>query len=454
MNAARLAVLAALSIAAGLASPSIGRGQDMDGGEGGIEYKVEGQYRVRGFALRNNSLVRTLDANTRLALIQAGIRDIDERQTFFDTRLRVKLSASLRNEVALNTQFEIGDLIFGGSGAQLGTDGVNVETKWLHLQYTPAAYPLTFIAGLYSEVTPKSLILSNDVAGFKGTYRPFDGKLTLSAELIKAIDNSRNDINNDGILDNDTNDRDIYIARVDINHFQPTVFGAYIVTDIDNTNDSPAGLNLERDVYWFGGYIKTRVGPVSLSADAIYAFGDIRNADPTGSVFIEGVAFDARAAFNLSVLGVEIIAGYGSGDNPNTRTVEAFPTITTFYAHSNIIFDDYGGFNVTGSSLSGITHISVLLTASPMEKLRLKGIFVYARYSADPRRNTNLNVRDLSGRDLGYEIGLNADYAVNSNFTLLTRSSILLPGTGYKTTFDSPDDGLLWETIIGAEFRF
>lgn len=424
-------------------------GQDED-----IEYRIGGQYRLRSFSLRNGSFSRQLDVNTRRALQQSGVRSVDEQQNFFDTRMRLKFTASRGNTLSLNTQFEIGDLTFGGNGAQLGNDGVNVETKWLYLEWTPPALPLTFRGGLFSEVTPKSLVLSNDVAGLKAVYSPFGGAVTMSFDYIKAIDNSRNDIDSDGLLDDDFNDRDIFYVRTDISKFQPFVFGVYGLAEIDNTQDSPVAANTERDVYWVAGYLKGQISRVSFSIDGVYAFGDVRNAGPGGSNAIQGYAFDARLSFNFSLFGIELIAGWGSGDDPKTSRIEAFPTITTFYAHSNIIFDDYGGFNVTGSNISGVGHISVLLKATPIENLELKGIFIWAMYTEDPRRASNVNRLNLRGRELGIEIGLNADYTVNENMKFISRSGMFLPKTGYLTTFDTPDDRPLYEVILGVEFRF
>ena len=419
-----------------------------------VELSVSGQYRARAFSLRNGSLARLLDPATIAALQQSGRDKVDERQNFFDSRLRLKLTAARGSELALRMQFEIGDLTFGGTGAQLGTDGVNIETKWLHLEWTPAALPLSLKVGLFSEVTPKSLILSNDVAGIRAEYKPFKGKVSVTAELLKAIDNSRADLDNDGLRDNDFNDRDISMLRLDVNAFKPWSFGVYGMSDIDNSADSPVAANVERDIYWLGGFVKGQVGQLGLSVDGIYAFGDLRNAQNPGSIRIEAFAVDARVSFSLPFVGVELIAGWGSGDDPDTRQSEAFPTITTFYAHSNIIFDDYGGFNVTGSSLSGVAHLSALLRASPLPGLELKLIAIWATYTADPRRATNVNRVNLTGRELGFELGLNGSYAVSEGFKLVTRNGIFFPGTGYETTFDTPDDDPLLEFIVGMEFRF
>ena len=95
----------------------------------------------------------------------------------------------------------------------------------------------------------------------------------------------------------------------------------------------------------------------------------------------------------------------------------------------------------------------MILTSAPIPELELKAIFVYATYTEDPRRPTNVN-RNLRSRDLGWEVGLNANWIVNENFKLVTKNGIFFPMTGYETTFDTTADDPLIEVIVGAEFNF
>ncbi|MDF1661436.1 MAG: alginate export family protein [Planctomycetota bacterium] len=441
--------ITALVILIGLFTPALCSADDDK-----IDLSFSGRYRIRSFSLRNGSNRRLLDPNTLISLNQTGSSNFDERQNYFDTRLRLSFKAARGNNLSLNTQFEIGDITFGGAGGGLGTDGVNIETKHVFLEWTPGDYPLTFRGGLYSEDTSKSIILSEDVAGFRTVYSPFDGNLSLSLDYLKAVDNSRIDLDNDGITDNDFNDRDIWIFKADYNQFRPFTFGGYFVAEIDNSNDTPVAANTERDVYWMGGNVKGQTGILAFDIDGIFAFGDVRNGTNPGSARIEAWLVDARFTLNLPVVGFEFIAAWATGDDPSTTSNEAFPVISSFYAFSNIIFDDFGGFNVTGSNVSGIGHLSLIATTTPYTNLELQGIVTYAVYTGDPRRPTNVNRRNLRSRELGWEVDLNATYTVNENLSFVLKTGVFFPQTGFLTTFDSRGDDPLIEVILGAKFRF
>jgi hypothetical protein len=419
-----------------------------------IELSLSGQYRIRAFSLRNGTLRQLLAPSTLIALNQSGRSNFDERQNFIDTRLRLRLKAARGNNLSLNTQFEIGDILFGGNGGRFGTDGVNIETKHLFLEWTPGDYPLTFRAGLFSEETRKAIILSEDVAGLKATYSPFNGALTLSLDYLKAVDNSRVDLDNDGVNDNDFNDQDIFIFNVNFSEYQPFTVNAYLVADINNTNDTPAPANTERDVYWVGGSFEGQASIATFSLDGIFAFGDVRNGVNPGSSRIEAWVVDARLALNLPVVGVEFIAAWATGDDPKSTANEAFPTLASFYVFSNIIFDDFGGFNVTGSNISGIGHLSVILKTVPLERLEVQVIATYAIYTEDPRRATNVNRRNLRSRELGWEIDVNGTYTVNESLSFVAKTGIFFPQTGFLTTFDSRGDDPILEGILAAKFRF
>ncbi|MBL4846345.1 MAG: alginate export family protein [Planctomycetes bacterium] len=423
-----------------------------------LEWNVSGSLRVRGFYLSNGTLANQLDPTTLNSLRISGRDDIDATQEFLDTRLRLQLKVTAYQQVSAVMALEVGDITFGvkNAGGALGADGVVFENKNLYLEWHPTRYSFRVRAGLYPrESDPRGLILSNDVAGVHGEIELLGTATTIYADMIKAVESSRLDLDGDGVIDNDYNDRTLFIAGLTNNSLEALSLEAFLMADVDNTNDSPLPANSERDVFWIGLNADTRLGPIGISTTAIGAYGRQTTQGQRG-VRIRGFAVDTRITFELPFVSVEAIVAWASGRNPSdTSRDEGFPTVTPFYGVSGIVYGNYGGFNATGSNLSGTAHATLKLRAQPSKAVSAELVVLWAWYTSDRDVSNNVNRFNRDARDLGFEVDLNLTYQVLTGFKAFARGSILLTGRGYTTERDARHrGGPLSQVIIGMQLDF
>ncbi|MDC3379215.1 hypothetical protein OAX78_02930, partial [Planctomycetota bacterium] len=315
-----------------------------------LQYGASGSLRVRGFSLSNGTAASDLDPVTRGNLQLTGQDDIDATQNFLDSRMRLSLHVTAYQEVTAKMQIEVGDITFGdgAAGGGLGTDGRVFENKNLYLEWHPTRYSFSAKAGLYSrESDPYGIILSDDVAGIHGEVELLGTETSLYLDYIKAVEGSRLDLDNDGIVDNDYNDRDIILFGVNSAAIPMVDLEAFFMADVNNTQDTPVA-NTEQDTYWVGLSAKGRVGPAHISSTAIWARGK-RTVTGTPGTTIRGLAFDTRVSMELPFVTLDAIFAWASGTDPDRQNTDTgFPTIAPFYGVSGIVYGNYGGFNATG----------------------------------------------------------------------------------------------------------
>lgn len=424
--------------------------------DGKLELSLSGSLRVRGSYLSSRTIERDLDPTTRLSLRLSGNDRIDSTQEFLDTRLRLQLRATAFSEVTAFMAIEVGDITFGveNQGGDLGTDGIVFENKNLYLEWHPTRYTFKVKAGLYPrESDPYGLILSNDVAGIHAEVELLGTGTTLYADVLKAVEASRLDLDADGEIDNDYNDRTIFLAGL-TNTFIPNLaLELFLAADIDNTQDTPVA-NTEQDVYWLGLTANTRVGPFRLATVGIGSYGK-RTVTGTPGVHLRGFAIDQRITVELPFVTIEGIFGWASGRDPDRRTTDTgFQTITPFYGVSGIVYSNFGGLNVTGSDLAGTAHTTIKLRTTPMDGFDIETVFLYAWYTADRDTSTNVNQFNRNARDIGFEADLNLSYEILEGFKAFAKGSIFFPGHGYQVQRDTRRGGNLSQVIIGAQFSF
>lgn len=422
-----------------------------------LDYGASGSLRVRGLHLREGTAARELDPTTRRNLALAGDDEVDASQSFLDMRLRLQLHVTAYEEVTARLAIEVGDLTFGDAdqGGGIGTDGRVFENKNLYLEWHPVRYSFRVKAGLYPrESDPYGLILSEDVAGLSGRVELLGTGTELWGDVIKATETSRVDLDGDGLIDNDYNDRTLILAGVTSRWLQHLPLEAFFVADLDDRLDSPAAADTEREVFWGGLTGRTRLGRARLASTAVFAYGR-RSTSGSPGVTIRGYALDTRLQLELPFVTAEAIFAIASGDRPGSATAdEAFPTIAPFYGVSGIVYANFGGFNATGSSLSGTAHTTLVLRGSPSEGLDLELVALWAWYTADHDVSDNALASKHDARDLGFELDLNVGYQLLQGFKAFARGALFFPGHGYRVARDTADRGALAQLIVGAQLDF
>ena len=429
--------------------------------EEALDLSFSGQLRVRGFYLANDTRIQDLsllDPTTRNSLFpNLNIDDeIDSTQTYLDTRLRLQFRLTAYQQVSAVLGIEVGDITFGvdSTGGGLGTDGRVFENKNLYLEWHPTEYSFKVRAGLYPrESDPLGLVLSNDVAGVHGEIELLGLETTLYADAIMAVENSRLDLDQDGEIDNDYNDRTVFLGGIRSTAAKVVDIEGLFIADIDNTQDTPVG-NTESDVFWGGASVRGKAWVLDAQAVFLYAYGRRQTTGMPG-VTVRGYAFDGRVGVRLPFVYLQGIFAWASGRDPDRLTTDtAFPTITPFYAASGIIYNNFGGLSVTGSDLAGTAHTTLVVRGSPLDGLNAEAVFQWAWYTSDRDVSNNQLKFNEDARDLGFEVDLNVDYTLVEGFKVYARGSLFFPGKGFLVTRDTRRDGTLAQLILGAQLSF
>jgi hypothetical protein len=416
-----------------------------------IEWTAKGSLRVRGFMLASD---------TRLDPPPVGIGDAagdDSVQTFLDTRLRLSLRATAYGEASAFFAIEVGDIRFGdeggGTAGRVGSDGIVFENKNLYLEWHPTRYSFKLRGGLYPrESDPYGIVLSDDVAGLHGEVELLGLNTIVYADSIKAVENSRQDLDGDGEIDNDYNDRSVFIAglvNTSVSNLTLELFG---IADIDYSQERPVA-KTEANTYWLGIAARTHLGPVGIDGVLIGAYGK-RTVSGGPNQRIRGLALDWRVTLDLGIFTVQGIFAWASGRDPRSSRDDAFPVIAPFYGASGIIYQDLGGFNVTGSNLSGTAHTTIKLSASPAKDLSIQAVFQWAWYTSDRDVSANTKSFNEDARDIGFETDLNVTYSILEGFSVYARGSVLFTSKGYLAQQDVSTRGTLGQVIVGAQLSF
>lgn len=423
---------------------------------GELKFDFGLKMQIRGLSLNNGTLVRMLDPAARQVLQSTGKDKIDESQNYMDMRARPLFRVTALDVIRVETQLEVGDVTFGaGDGGRLGTDGRVIEVKHLFLDFdvpyvgdwVDADFTLSLRGGLFGTATPDGLLLDHDHAGLalRLVAPPLGSTFTIT--WIKAVEASRLDLDGDGLIDNDYNDRDI--ALVDWrSSFSGLTLGAYFAADLDNTRDTPLS-DIERDFFWAGVHGTGRWGLFGLDGHAVYNWGKADGAASDGrSVRTSAWAGLLRLRLNLEFMELRALFAAATGNDPDrAHRDDSFQTISPYFAPTNILFGSPGGFNLRDSNLSG-SAVGTLEVATGFDKFSATLRGAYARLTAAPDTSANVFVSG-SSRDLGWEINLNLSYQLYEPLTLFCNSGVLLPGKGTRLLFDSPSHDPIWEVVFG-----
>ncbi len=449
MSAARRGLLLGLLLGAALQAQELGE----------LKFDFGLNMRLRGISLQNGTDIRMLDPSLRLALQDAGETEVDSQQNYLDMRVRPRMTISTLDVIKLETQLEIGDLTFGvGDGGDIGTDGRIIEVKHLFLDLDipqlsgllSKESSLTFRGGLFGTSTTEGIIMDDDGAGLRLRWALAKLNTTVETTWLKAIDSSRLDLDGDGRIDNDYNDRDLVFFAAKTAVFGVNL-GLHFAADLDNTLDTPSAEDQEREMFWYGLEASARFGSFGVDLYGCFNHGETSNAAPDGrGVDTEAWAGVLRLSYDFEMFKIATLAAAATGNDPDrVHQDDAFVAVSPAFEASNILYG-FSGYNLTGSNLSGTACFSVEVSAGIFENLTGTARALYAHLTSAPDISDNIFARGTD-RDLGWEFNLNLEYQLYQPLRLFVDSGVLLPGDGLQATFDSSDDGEIWEVIFGIK---
>ena len=344
-----------------------------------LENEFHGMFAARGY--NSNYL-----SGTAGELNIAG--DSATSKTWVEQRARLFYSAKANDNLKLVTGFEL-DTYWGKSsydnlggrnqGGALGSDTVNIETKWTYLDFNCPITGTNFKVGMQGlNDGYKGLIygLGADASGIQATKSigPVTGMLGWF-----RLDDSISAARTATSFSNGKTTRDLWMAAGNVNVTKDIKVGAsyYFLNDdnVPSTNVSGIGSASDYNVHILGASAAANLGPAALDAFGIYEFGTAN----TGTMFVPVSTHISAYAGNL---GAKVKVG--------PATVKA----NALYVSGNSTINQVGGnsFVSVNNTTSGVGAENGMAA--------LGGVYLLVR---NPKETTNEQaiVAESSFRDQG-----------------------------------------------------
>ena len=258
-------------------------------------------------------------AVTGNALTAAGVSRATDKlkaNNYFEQRARLFYTAKANDDLKLVTGFEI-DSVWGdkaqgqttrNNGGALESDAVNLETKWVYLQFKVPSTPTTVIAGIQPfKDNIKGILADFDAAGLV-TATKLDNA-TVVAGYFRGYDQSYFSTNN--VRGNS----DLDIGALEFKYALSK--DANVGLDYYIYNDARGTLGSNLQVNTFGLYGDAKVGIVALSGFLAYQGGVVRNISGADSAYLNALAYNvaAKAAIGPGTLKTALIFTSGNSDS-------------------------------------------------------------------------------------------------------------------------------------------
>ena len=389
----------------------------------GTDLKTNGQIRTR-------TILHNLHEN-------AFGKDVHD-QSFIDTRMRMSFISSFSKDLSATWQVEVGDITWGVAGGSLGTDGINVETKNLYLDWKCTVLPFKFRAGLQGWNDNRKLILGTDVAGITAKGKFNDIGIELGTAKLEENSNTP-DTNND-------DDKDLFFLTFRYKFFNweniiqrsngGDYIDAWIMPNIQK-KFGPVDVNLEF-VYNYGSYKeayadagklkdvtnggyglilngKMKAGPVDLACDVMYTSGD-DGEDPESTTYFKTV-FGNYYTNGLEIFGFGPIHSVGAWTNAynDGKGLTSLVLTGKYPLKEKLTLDFAGGYvmaseknEATGGKVMG-TEVDLGITAKPYKPMSIKAVISYAMPGAYYKDDFNGDGK-LEDADDVYKIATKIQY--------------------------------------------
>ncbi len=376
---------------------------------------------------------------------------------YFDQRARIFYSAKANDDLKLVTGFEI-DSVFGdraqsvgarGFGGALESDSVNLETKWVYLDFNIPSTPVKVKAGIqpYKDVF-KGIFLDADIAGLYATANY--GKATTGIAYFRAYEST----SNTGVVvaPRGTDNLDIALleGKYRVSNDLSVGGGYYLLSDYRT--------NQPQTFHTFGVNAEAKLGPATVSGFAAYQAG-FSKQNTSGLTASKGTTINAWSV-NLAS---KIQAGpgtakaaflYTSGDQDKNDGVDhswqsvsqtqqgvALPqSAANSYTESGMMLlnrnpatggttSDTNIIYTTNNNAQGAAIITAGYDATITPK-----IFATANIGAGLTAENNQNSKGNGSHYLGTEINAEVGYKLYDNLTASLQGAYLVLGPYYKDT--------------------
>jgi len=431
---------------------------------------------------------------------------------YFEQRARIFYTAKANDDLKLVTGFEIdsvwgdkaqGSLVqsnsntiatgntaaFRNSGGAMEADAVNLETKWVYLQFKIPTTPTTVIAGMQPfKDQLKGIFLDADIAGVVTTTKL--GNATVNAGYLRAYDESFFSTGTPVATANvrGNNNLDIGAAEVKYALSKDTSLGAVYYLYADSrpfyvpsgaagvTDTTSAAYYTKIDdaimIHTIGLTGETKIGPVALSGFAAYQGGVLRNVDAkNNSAYLNALAYNvaAKAAVGPGTLRTALLFTSGNGNTPGKHYTgwvgtSQSPNSTWAAGTGTSSYNEGGMLLLNRNNLDKNTttdNAMIYNTSNGTTPINGQGMYLYTLgYDANitPKFYTNANVgcawvahtnslkptdKSIGGATstaqnasnyMGTEVNIETGYKMYDNLTAKLQAAYVILGGMYKNS--------------------
>jgi hypothetical protein len=440
-----------------------------------VDVKVSGEFDVGGLYLNK----------TTLNSAREGYDRTDPSTAFFYQKLQVGTEFIVSPSLKLATRFNAMERIWGGARSAPGTDNASGTSSGTRAENENIAFDLAYVdyispIGEFKVGYQPDLVFgtffgdrsSGPPAGQIQYLKTF-GTATLFVGYAKEEDNSMSAVSV-GTINATRTDRDSDSYRLGgIYNFKDGEAGALLIWNRDATNrgraaDGVYGDSYLSNIYVIDPYVKAKIGPVALQAEAQYYFGDaakyegyVLNATNV-SVSALSVFLDATATFGMFNVGGSF--AYLSGDDPstkdkveggiNTAGLDWQPCLILFNTDLNYWLPAIYGHSdsLANGEMSNAWfyqgRVGMKLTS------KLDALLSVSYATADKKPAPKNNGITYPNGGYGTEIDLTGTYKINDNLSYMLGVGYLFTGDffkGYDRTgqnYETVDDYLLINKLV------
>ena len=401
---------------------------------------------------------------------QSNTPDFTEHRktsNFFDQRARFFYTAKASDDLKLVTAFEI-DMMFGdkaqtapttgsnstasatrNTGGAMEADTVNLETKWIYLDFKIPSTPVRVTAGMQPVKDAfKGVFLDADLAGVNAAAT--FGPANLSVGYFRAYDQTLFQYKTtDNTHYSGLNDLDIVAVSGDYNINKNVKVGAAYYLYSDNRNSTPTKLHV------FGVNADAKIGKLGLSGFAAMQQGTKNGITAAPHVSYNGYAFNAAAKLPVGPGTARTAFLYTSGDdgtnNINTgwqavaQTQDVYTTTVqpscNSYSESNMMLlnrapsmqgtqADVNLINSTNNKDQGVIMATAGYDANITPKLFVNtnvGLAWAAKHNTLTRVNKNTGTNFMAT-----EINITTGYKLYDNMSASLQAAYMILGGYYK----------------------
>ena len=409
---------------------------------------------------------------------------------YFEQRARLFYTAKANDDLKLVTAFEI-DSVWGdnaqgsiykpvttaggptyrNNGGAMESDAVNLETKWVYLDFKIPGTPTRMTVGIQPfKDQLKGIFLDADVAGVMTNTKL--GATTLNVGYLRPYDNSYADLQGSatanglprGVYDLDMGVIEAkYAVSKDLN-----VGGAYYLYADGRSTTYGTQTTIATMIHTIGLTADAKVGALALSGFAAYQGGVFRGVNANGdSAYLNALAYNVAAKMPIGPGSFRTALLFTSGNAENTGkhltgwvgTAQSKNSNWDYKSPGTSTYNESGMLLLNRNAAAGAGTTDYAIAYNPGNGTNpgdMQGLYLYTLgYDATitPKCYANLNVgfgwaahtnglkptdKDTDSKNasnfMGTEINIETGYKMYDNLTAVVQAGYVILGGYYKNS--------------------